>query len=355
MALLAVAGVGPRALSRLIKGFGSAHQALGQGVAELERRAGISRSLASTLASSRNVDLARESVERIKDLGWGVLMDTDPDYPGALLEIASRPPLLFYLGEFDEADTRAIAIVGSRLCSEEGRVFAYTAGGALARQDITVVSGMARGIDTAAHQGALALGGRTIAVLGCALDHRFSPLDREKIEKISNSGVVLSEFLPGSPALPEHFPQRNRIISGLSQGVVVIEAGVKSGALLTARNALDQNRELFAVPGFPGRHFSRGTNNLIKQGANLYTDVSDIFERLPRLNRQAQVSRISRSETLTNTEERIIQQFTDGPLQLDNLCVSLGLPVTELMPTLLALELKGVVRELAGKRFTLSE
>lgn len=358
MALLAVPGVGPRTLSRLIRGFGSAHQALGRGVAELERKAGISRSLASSLATSttsQNIDLARESAERIKEMGWGVLLDTDADYPGALLEIASRPPLLFYLGEFTEDDERAIAVVGSRMCSDEGRDFAYRTGGGLARKEITVVSGMARGIDTAAHKGALALGGRTIAVLGCALDYKFSPMDREKIEKISGSGVVISEFLPGTPTLPEHFPRRNRIISGLSQGVVVIEAGVKSGALLTAGNALDQNRELFAVPGFPGRHFSRGTNNLIKQGANLFTDVADIFERLPRLNRQVQVNRIARMETLTNTEERIIQQFTDGPLQLDNLSDSLGLPVTELMPTLLALELKGMVRELAGKRFTLSE
>ena len=221
MALLAVPGVGPRALFRLIKGFGSAHKALGQGVAELERRAGISRSLASALVSLRNVDLARESAARIKDLGWGVLIDTDPDYPGVLLEIASRPPILFYLGEFSESDTRAIAVVGSRLCSDEGRDFSYRTGGALARKEITVVSGMARGIDTAAHQGALARGGRTIAVLGCALDYRFSPLDREKIEKITGSGVVISEFLPGAPTLPEHFPRRNRIISGLSQAVVV--------------------------------------------------------------------------------------------------------------------------------------
>ncbi|MFQ5607772.1 MAG: DNA-processing protein DprA, partial [Candidatus Zixiibacteriota bacterium] len=248
LAALSVPGLGPRSLTKLIRAFGSAREAVRRDITEMVERAGLSRSVASTLAGSVDLERARKSAEQIRGYGWGVALDTDPEYPGILLEISDRPPILFYLGEFSEDDLNAIAVVGSRRSSEEGRSFAHGVGASLARSGITVISGMARGIDSAAHMGALSADGRTIAVLGCALDYKFSPLDRQKVERISASGMVISEFPPGTPTLPENFPRRNRIISGLSQGVVVIEAGPKSGALLTASNALDQNRELFAAP-----------------------------------------------------------------------------------------------------------
>lgn len=342
-------------LGRLVKGFGSASAALESSVSDLEERGGLSRALASRIKSELDTAAATRTLERISQLGWGVTLDSSLDYPGPLLEIAGRPPVLFYLGDLRDGDVDAIGVVGARRATEEGRSFAARLAGDLARSAITVVSGMARGIDRAAHQGALDAGGRTLAVLGCSLDYQFQPADRRLLERIAAAGAVISEFLPGAPTLPEHFPRRNRIISGLSQGVVVVEAGEKSGALLTAQNALDQNRELFAVPGFPGRRASVGTNTLIKNGAAALTEAADIFERLPRLKRQVTARRVITLSDYTPVERQIIESVTDGPVQLDRLSAQVGLPVTDVMPTLLALELKGVVRELSGKRFSLAE
>ncbi len=355
LALMAVSGVGPAALAKLVKAFGSANAACEQSLTAYVEVSGISRSLASTIVEQLDTERARQSVEKIQKYNWGVMLDTDSDYPGSLLEISSRPPILFYLGSYTEDDIASIAIVGSRLASEEGRAFAHKTASDLAKDKITVVSGLAHGIDRAAHRGALSAKGRTIAVLGSGLDYNFSPSDREQVQAIADSGAVFSEFTPGTPTLPENFPRRNRIISGLSQGVVVVEAAQKSGALLTANNALEQNRELFAVPGFPNRRQSQGANQLIKQGATLFTGVEDIYHQLPRLRRQVSARQVRRFENLTPIEERIIEKVTAGPQQIDTLSVELGLSVSETLPTLLALELRGVVREISGKRFSLCE
>ncbi len=355
LALMAVSGVGPVALAKLTKAFGSADSACGQSLSAYIEVAGISRSVASTIVAQLDVDRARAEVEKIQKFNWGVMLDTSVDYPGSLLEIRARPPILFYLGSYTEADITAIAIVGSRLASEAGRGLAHKIASDLGRDGITVVSGLAHGIDRAAHRGALSGKGRTIAVLGSGLDYKFSPSDRKQVEAIADSGAVFSEFTLGTPTLPENFPRRNRIISGLSQGVVVVEAAKKSGALLTARNALDQNRELFAVPGFPGSRQSQGTNGLIKQGATLFTEVEDIYQQLPRLRRGVSARQVRSFENLTPVEEKIVEKVTAGPQQIDSLSVELGLSVSETLPTLLALELRGVVREISGKRFSLCE
>jgi len=355
LALMAVSGVGPVALSKLIRAFGSANAACGESLTAQVEVAGISRSVASAIAEEIDIERAKRSVEIVREHNWGVMLDTDADYPGSLLELSDRPPVLFYLGAYLESDLSAIAIVGSRLASETGRNFAHRIAADLASDGITVVSGLARGIDRAAHKGALSVTGRTIAVLGSGLDYKFSPLDRREVEAIAESGVVFSEFMPGTPTLPENFPRRNRIISGLSQGVVVVEAARRSGALLTANNALDQNRELFAVPGFPGRKQSQGCNELIKQGATLFTGVEDIYRQLPRLKRGVSARQVRQFADLTPLEEKIVEKVTEGPQQIDSLSAELGLSVAETLPALLALELRGVVCELSGKRFSLNE
>lgn len=355
VALLAVDGIGPRAVRKLTRTFGSAQSALDADISDMTERAGVSRAQASRITSEIDHSHAEKIAERVEKSGWTVLLETDSDYPGPLLEVVDRPPILFIQGEITESDLNSIAIVGSRRATDEGRNFAQTLAAELVRSEVTVISGMARGIDQAAHRGALDAGGRTIAVLGSALDYPMQPADRRFLDRIAGSGAVVSEFLPGSPTLPEHFPQRNRIISGLSQGVVVVEAGHRSGALLTAQNAIDQNRELFSVPGFPKRAMSIGTNELIKQGANALTSAEDIFKHLPRLKRQVSARRTLSLKQFNDLERSIIESFADGPLQIDKLSEKLKLPVSEVMPTLLALELKGVVRELSGKRFALAE
>ncbi len=355
LALMAVPGVGPAALAKLIKGFASADSACKQSVSAYVEIAGISRALASTVSEKLDLERASRMVEKIHQLNWGVMLDTDVGYPGSLLEISSRPPILFYLGSYTDEDLTAIAIVGSRLATESGREFANKISAELAGDGITIVSGLAHGIDRAAHKGALSASGRTIAVLGSGLDYNFSPADRKQVDAIAESGVVFSEFTIGTPTLPENFPRRNRIISGLSQGVIVVEAALRSGALLTARNALDQNRELFAVPGFPDRRQSQGANELIKQGAALLTSAEDLYRQLPRLRRGVSARKVKSFEKLTPVEERIVEKVTEGPMQIDVLSSQLGLSVSETLPTLLALELRGVVRELSGKRFSLNE
>ncbi|UCE24129.1 MAG: DNA-processing protein DprA, partial [Candidatus Zixiibacteriota bacterium] len=251
--------------------------------------------------------------------------------------------------------TNAISIVGTRHPTEEGRLFAYNLAAALARAEITVVSGMAEGIDSAAHKGALDAGGTTVAVWGNSLDVVYPPTNRSLARRIKERGVVFSEYPPGTPPDRAHFPERNRIISGLSEGIVVVEAGKKSGALITADQALAQGRELFAVPGRPGAKMSEGTNALIKKGARLLTSWEDIFEELPRLKGNILVKKFSRLPDMTEIEKRIVEMFSAGPLQIDQLAANVSMPVEEIMEFLLALELKGVIRELSGKRFMLCE
>jgi DNA processing protein len=213
---------------------------------------------------------------------------------------------------------------------------------------------MARGIDTAAHRGALNAGGRTIAVFGCSLDIIYPPEGREIGRRIAQSGCLFSEFLPGTKPYGPNFPRRNRIISGLSQGVVIIEAAERSGALSTASHALAQNREIFAVPGSPRHERSAGTNKLIKEGARLLTSIEDIFSELPRLKGKVKAGLADQTIDLNETEKAVINHFADGPIHIDKLSRKLDSPVPELLQVLLALELKGVVKELSGKRYVLS-
>ncbi|MDF1545847.1 MAG: DNA-processing protein DprA, partial [bacterium] len=322
---------------------------------QLETVAGISRKVASDIKSEYDPDKAQESAARVMQLGWTVSFLGEPGYPDLLSKISSAPPLLFSVGTPLEKNESSIAIVGTRKASEQGRSFTFKLAAELARAGITVISGMADGIDSAAHKGALEAGGRTIAVWGSSLDIVYPPTNKGLAEKIKENGAVYSEYLPGTAPDRASFPERNRIISGLSSGVVVIEAGQKSGALLTAGHALDQSRELFAVPGHPESRGSLGTNSLIKKGARLLTSVEDIFEELPRLKREIIARKFVELPDMTDTERKIVDLFVDGPIQLDKISRSVQLPVSETLEFMLALELKGVVRELSGKRFVLTE
>lgn len=288
-----------------------------------------------------------------------------PAYPALLGQIDDAPAILFVKGKIEDEDRFAIAIVGSRKTTSYGRLVAERLSSDLAGAGFTVVSGMARGIDTVAHMGSMQSGGRTIAVLGSGLDRAYPPENRGLMKRIAGSGYIVSEFPFGTGPNRENFPQRNRLISGLSLGVVVVEAAAGSGALITARCALEQNREVFAVPANINSPTSAGTNELIRSGAKLIQKSDDIIEELaPMLKgyvgaaRRVKGSRgearsILASVELTDEEKRLCDILTGEPVHIDALSRELSLSPARALALLLDLELKGVVRQTEGKRFYL--
>jgi len=279
---------------------------------------------------------------------------TSTKYPEGLRHIAVPPKTLYVRGELRESDANAVAIVGSRKCTHYGKQVAYDLANALARHGVTVVSGMALGIDAEAHKGALDAGGRTIAVLGTGVDdaslypHTHKPL----AEQIVQAGAVLSEFEPGTPAYPGNFPQRNRIIAGLSYGTVIVEADERSGSLITARFALEQGKEVFAVPGQIYSRTTRGVHRLIQEGAKLITSVEDILEELPQL---ATTAVEQQDTTLTEDELRIIELIAREPAQVDHLIEQLALPSHETIGMLAMLELKDKIQHIGNNTYAIKE
>jgi len=355
IALLKIPGVGRVSYNKLVKRFGSPEAVFKASIDEISMVERISRGIASSIKKECDLQKAGQIASKVVQLGWRTMFFDDDDYPEQLKMIPAPPPLLFATGQELKQDEKLIAIVGTRHATEAGELFTYKLATELASEGITVVSGMAEGIDSAAHKGALDAGGKTIAVWGSSLDIVFPASNRKLGEKIKKQGAVYSEYLPETRPDKAYFPERNRIISGLSSGIVVVEAGEKSGALITAGHALEQGKEIFAVPGSPGALKSQGVNNLIKKGARLLTSVQDIFDELPLLKNQILVKKFNRLPDMTETEQKIVGLFAEGPNQLDQISREVKLPVGELTEFMLAMELRGIIRELPGKRFVLSE
>ncbi|UCF06178.1 MAG: DNA-processing protein DprA [bacterium] len=321
----------------------------GTGCAELERL------LARTIDPPDGVALSR-CIEVLENVGCGAFSVSDACYPTLLREIPDPPPLLYFRGETGILGRPAICIVGSRGASRRGRVVAAAFARDLSRRGIAVVSGLARGIDRAAHEGALRGDGGTCAVLGCGIDLVYPPEHDALAGEIARNGLVLSEFPPGTKPLRHHFPLRNRLLSGLSLGVAVIEADVTSGALGTARWAVEQNREIFAVPGpieYPG---SRGPHRLIRQGAHLVERVEDILAELPPCGRVAEeadtpVTEI-RCDDLSPDERVVFYAIGCEPKHIDELVEICHIPATAILPILLNLEMRGMVAPCGGGSFT---
>lgn len=353
--LLSIPGVGCGRFGKLLRAFGTVAQVRLAAITDLASVNGISRTLAEVIGTRFDEDRAVRIAGQVDHLGWASLFPDDDAYPPRLAAITSPPPLLFSRGVPALPDDQMIAVVGTRHPTEEGRRWAHSLAKRLAADGLVVVSGMADGIDTAAHWGALAGGGRTVAIWGCSLDHVYPVTNKKLAAEIISSGAVYSEYLPGTRPDRAFFPERNRIISGFSMGVVVVEAGRKSGALITASHALDQNREVFAVPGSPGVGTSVGSNELIKKGASLITSVDDIYRELPTLKGEVVARQFNALPDLTESERRILELITANPVQIDQLSRTAQIPIHEITQYLLALELKGVVRELSGKRFVLAE
>ena len=357
IALLSVQGIGRGRFHSLVKTFGSIQKVFDASVNALESVSGISNSTAKEIKNNIDFDKAKELAARIIQLGWNVHFYNDDNFPKQLYSISGKdiPPILFSVGRELSPTDKLIGIVGSRHATETGKQFTFNLASQLAASGIIVVSGMAEGIDAAAHKGALESGGHTVAVWGSSLDIVYPSSNKELAKQIAEHGTIFSEYLPGTDPARAYFPERNRIIAGLSDGVIVVEAGQKSGALITAEQALTYNKELFAVPGLPSSKMSIGSNQLIKNGATLLTSIDDIFETMPRLKGEIKVKQFKQLPDMTETEQKIINLFTSGPQQVDKISREINLPVPELMEFLLALELKGIVKEISGKRFILSE
>ncbi|MFZ5559523.1 MAG: DNA-processing protein DprA [Patescibacteria group bacterium] len=292
--------------------------------------------------------MSRENLENI-----GKITLQDKEYPSILKQIHDPPKELYIKGEIINQDKVAVAVVGTRKYTQYGKQVTFDIAGKLAKLGITIVSGLAKGIDTFAHQAALENGGRTIAVLGSGLDKKsFYPSSNYHLsEKISQHGAVISEYPPGTWGTQFTFPQRNRIISGLSLGVVVVEAPEESGALITAALALDQNREVFAIPGSIYEKNSYGTNQLIKMGAKLVTDVEDILEELNLSH--LLTTKKKRIKPENKEEEIIISILSAQPTHIDEIIKKSGLPASIVNSTLVILELKKAVRNLGRNNYIL--
>jgi DNA processing protein len=285
----------------------------------------------------------------------------DQEYPAQLRELPLMPPLFYVRGALLEDDALAVAVVGSRLATEYGTGMAEEIAAGLAARGVTIVSGLARGIDTAAHRGALRAGGRTIAVLGSGIDVIYPPENRALAARIEASGAVMSQFEPGVPPFPQHFPLRNQVIAGLALAVVVVEAAERSGALITARLAADFGREVMAVPGRAGSPSSRGAHALIRDGACLVENWEDVVAGLPDTWRACVSGRVEarsappgddhRLEAGRETETVVSHVIGDEPMTMDDIIEKTGLSAGRVSALLLGLELEGRIRRLEGERF----
>ena len=357
IALSRVQGLGCVSFKKLAGYFEDPTEALSASTAVLAKIQGLDQNAIDGLRSFSAWDEAEKEIIRAEKAAVKIMPFTDPTYPARLRMIPDPPPLLYVKGEIRREDDKAVAVVGSRSTSDYGRRVARDLCRGLASLGFTVVSGMARGIDGTAHETSLNAGGRTIAVLGSGVD-RVYPAEHDKLyQRISENGAVISEFPIGTRPLAFNFPSRNRLISGLSLGVVVVEATEKSGSLITAALALDQGREVFAVPGEVGASRSRGSHRLIRQGAKLVETVDDIMEEIaPQLLARSGegVSLPRRTLPQNNGVEfqRIFGLFQDRPLQIDEVIESSGYSSSRVSEILLELELQGYIKQLPGKKYT---
>lgn len=349
-------GIGNYIFKRLIDGFGSPEKVLAARDAELEAIEGMSRAQVRRLRAHRLPDRVRQDIRLVRQKEIRIVTMKDPDYPELLLQIPDPPPFLYLQGRLEQK-TSAIAMVGSRMATRYGLSVARRLSAELAACGLTVVSGMARGIDTAAHEGALLGGGRTIAVLGSGLDRIYPAQNQRLAREIAQKGAVISEFPLLTEPEPHNFPVRNRVISGMSLGTVIVEATKKSGSLITARLACEQNREVFAVPGSIQSFKSTGTHTLIKQGAKLVENAQDILEEIAGavfLNAQTDLlSPPAKAAIELTPEENVVYRNLDPyPVHIDDLGRKTAIAPGKLSSLLLALELKGMVEQLPGKYFT---
>lgn len=347
-------GVGPVVLRRLLERFETPGAVLAASPVELVEVEGVGVALARRLRSSESKEQAERIAVSCRDQGIRILVPTDSEYPRLFHEIPDPPSVLYVRGKLLETDALAVAIVGTRGASQYGRSQAERFARTLARSGLTIVSGLARGIDAAAHQGALEAHGRTIGVLSNGVGEVYPPQHAELGERIERHGALVSEMPPGTKPKKGMFPQRNRLISGLTLGTIIIEAAQKSGALITARLAGEHGRDVFALPGLVTNPNSQGCHQLIRDGATLVRDPADVLEALGPLVEDVPISEDKTvrhaAELLLNDQETcVLQAINVEPTDIDSIVVSSGLPVPRVLSTLSVLEMRRLVRRVSGQ------
>jgi len=361
LALTMVPGLGALGIARAWRVLGSAEAVFKAPAATLISfgiRPAVAKRVSAFTDWSKVVTLRRQ----VCDIGSEIIPLDDPRYPENLTRIIDPPSVLFIKGSVEHLQFPAIAVVGARQASELGRRFAFSLGSRLATQGLVVISGLALGVDGAAHEGSLRGGGPTVAVLGTGLDVVYPAAHRHLSERIIENGALLTEFPPGTGPDKSHFPRRNRLVSGLSQGVVVVEAGERSGSLITARLALEQGREVFAVPGPPGLPGSRGVNQLLKDGAQLLESVEDIFSALPWLSMDGKAGLVSedgsgglpKRPVLSPEQACLVAVLGPDEIIFDDLLEKLSWETGLLSRVLLELELNGMLIKSAGNIFRIA-
>lgn len=342
-------GVGASRFRRLLKHFGTLELAWNANPQDL-LDAGLPEKIVNAqhdLRKTLNIAALQDELEQkhIKAFTW-----LDESYPFLLAQINQPPPVLYYRGSFLPADQKAVAIVGTRQMSAYGRQLTHDTAFYLAANNVTVVSGLARGVDAVAHLASLEAGGRTLAVLGSGLDVIYPPEHRKMAEMIAESGAIISDYPPGTPPEGINFPPRNRIISGLSLATLVIEAGDRSGALITAKFAADQGREVFAVPGSVLSPVSKGTNRLIANGAIPMTNPADLLQALKIPTKTSQPD--TEDPVLNERESRILKVLANDSVHIDELAARLDLAIETLSAELILMELKGLVQRDNGMEYS---
>ena len=356
VALTLADGIGPKLQSALLEEFGSARQVLAQPLESLLRVRGIGTKTANSLVDPTLIDQARHILQQCRDLSIDVLSQTHAEYPRRLPEICDAPTILYRKGVLLPQDELSIAIVGSRRCTAYGRRHAERLSAGLSRAGFTIVSGLARGIDAAAHRAALQAGGRTLAVLASGVRDIYPPEHKELAAEIAQQGALLSEMPIDQRPLPGLFPQRNRIISGLCLGVLVIEATRNSGALYTTRHAMEQGREVFALPGQVDSIASEGCHDLIRDGVTLVRGVDDVLSALgplpmPTSPTSAVTIHSPRELVLNPLESQVLNLISTQPVYIDDLLREAAIETSRVLATLTVLEMRRLIRRLPGNQF----
>jgi DNA processing protein len=352
--LAMVPGVGPRLRRALLDRFGTPEGVLAAAPADIRTVPGIGTKLSRAISQAGAIDVAGE-IELCRQQGIELLFEGRPAFPRLLTEIPDPPAVLFMRGDLRPQDALSIAIVGSRHATHYGLAQAERLAGSLSRAGLTIISGLARGIDGAAHRGALAAGGRTIAVLGSGLLNVYPPEHADLAVEVARNGALLSESPPRAQPLAGVFPQRNRLISALSLGVIVVEAAERSGALITARHAMEQGRDVFAVPGRVDSRMSRGPHRLIRDGAKLVETADDVLEELGPLvaattRDNGQAIHHPAELLLNEPEQQVLAAVKSDPTTIDQVITASGLPAPQVLSTLSVLEMRHLIRRVSGSQ-----
>ncbi len=351
--LCLVSGVGPRTRKSLLERFGTSRAVLAAPMDQLRDVQGVGPKLANAIADARREIDAEAEIALCREHGIAIVTDADADYPRALREIHDPPGVLFVRGELRPNDALAVGIVGTRHGTQYGLRQAERFAAGLARAGFTIVSGLARGIDAAAHRGAMEAGGRTVAVLASGVMNIYPPEHDRLAAEVALHGALLSESPPHAQPMSGAFPQRNRIISGMSLGVIVVEAAERSGALITARHAMEQGREVFAIPGNVDGRACRGCHQLIRDGARLIESPDDVIEELGPLVEAAprddgQKIHHPAELLLNELEQQVLSAVRGEATPIDEIVANTGLPIPQVLSTISVLEMRRLIRRLSG-------